>query len=140
MNDVIENKIHQLKELSKKQKKLSEIKKDIADILGNANMDEKKEIAKEMSKIPYENIHQARNLQFIVPHIVKELYDHEGQKGEFVIPKKTPIITTPIIEDTPIIEETSEEKKEEKKKEEKKEKKEEKKEKKEEKKEEKNKK
>lgn len=103
MNDVIENKVHQLKELSKKQKKLSEIKQDIADILGNTNIEEKKKIAEKMSAMPYENMNQARNLQFIVPHVVKELYDHEGPKGEFIIPKKEPVITPTPIEE-PVIE------------------------------------
>lgn len=84
----IETKIHQLQELSRQQKKVNEIKQDIADILGNADMDEKKKIAEQMSKMEYENMHQARNLQFIVPNLVKELYDHEGPKWEFVIPKK----------------------------------------------------
>ncbi len=113
--DIIENKVQQLKELSKKQKKLNEIKHDIADILGNANMDEKKQIAEKMSSMEYENIQQARNLQCIIPHIVKELYEHDGPKGEFVIPKKIsepivekpePIVEEPIIEtQEPIIEE-----------------------------------
>ena len=83
--DAIENKIQELKELSKKQKKISEYKKDIADILWNANMDEKAEIAKRMSKIQPTNEDQETNLGFIVPHIVKENY---GPKMEVKIHEK----------------------------------------------------
>ncbi len=86
--DTIEKKVQKLKELSRKQKKLNEIKQDIADILGNANIKEKKKIAEKMSKTTVEDINQERNLQFIVPHIVKELYEHNGPKGEFILPKK----------------------------------------------------
>ena len=85
----IEKKVHELQELSRQQKKINEIKQDIANILGNADMDEKKKIAEQMSKMEYENMNQARNLQFIVPNLVKELYEHEGPKWEFILPKKT---------------------------------------------------
>jgi len=105
--DTIEKKVQKLKELSRKQKKLNEIKQDIADILGNADIKEKKKIAEKMSKTTVEDIHQERNLQFIVPHIVKELYEHNGPKGEFILPKKVkpvepiaeevePIVETPV--------------------------------------------
>ena len=75
--DAIKDKVQQLKELSRKKEKLDQIKQDIADILGNADMDEKKKIAEEMSKIEYEDSNQARNLQFIVPHVIKEFYGPE---------------------------------------------------------------
>lgn len=96
----IETKIHQLQELSRQQKNVNKIKQDIADILGNTDMEEKKKIAEQMSKMEYENMNQARNLQFIVPNLVKELYDHEGPKWEFVIPKNNLEIknTEPTIE------------------------------------------
>src|SRR5574344_232137 len=104
--NTIENKVQQLKELSKKQKKISEFKQDIADILGNTDMEGKKQIAEKMSKMEYENMNHARNLQFIVPHIVKESYDHNGPKGEFVIPPKVVPVEQPIVEPIePIIEE-----------------------------------
>ncbi len=103
--DTIEHKVQQLKELSKKQKKLNEVKQDIADILGSADMEEKKKIAEKMAQTPYENMEHARNLQFIVPYIVKELYDHDGQKGEFIIPKKE---ATPVIETAPAVVEREE--------------------------------
>jgi len=41
-----------------------------------------------MSNIKYENMEHAKNLHFIVPRLVKELYEHEGPKGEFIVPKK----------------------------------------------------
>lgn len=92
--DTIENKVQQLKELSQKQKKISEFKQDIADILWNANMDEKAKIAKEMSKIQPKDDEQEMNLGFIVPHIVKENY---GPEIELKIPKKQIVTPKPVI-------------------------------------------
>lgn len=92
--DTIENKVQQLKELSQKQKKISEFKQDIADILWNANMDEKAKIAKEMSKIQPKDDEQEMNLGFIVPHIVKENY---GPEIELKIPKKQIVTPEPVI-------------------------------------------
>jgi hypothetical protein len=43
-------------------------------------LDEKKNIAQQVGQINAEDINQDRNLQFITPHIVKELYEHDGNK------------------------------------------------------------
>lgn len=94
----IESKVLKLQEISKKPLNLNAFKQDIADILGSADMEEKKQIAEKMSKMEYENMNHARNLQFIVPHIVKESYDHNGPKGEFVIPPKVIPLEQPIAE------------------------------------------
>lgn len=94
----IESKVLKLQEISKKPLNLNAFKQDIADILGSADMEEKKQIAEKMSKMEYENMNHARNLQFIVPHIVKESYDHNGPKGEFVIPPKAVPVEQPIAE------------------------------------------
>ncbi len=83
--DTIESKVQQLKELSKKKEKLEKIKQDIADILGNADMNEKLQIVKKMSKIKPEDDNQKLNLGFILPNIVKENY---GPEIERKIPKK----------------------------------------------------
>jgi myosin heavy subunit len=107
--DTIEAKVHKLQELSKKQKKLDEIKQDIADILWGADSEEKKKIAEKMSKTPVEDINQKRNLQFIVPHVVKELYEHNGPKGSFVVPLKKIEPVKPIEEEETIPEEETEE-------------------------------
>ena len=105
--DTIEGKVQKLQELSRKQKKINEFKQDIASILGSADMNEKKQIAEKMSTIKYESMDQARNLQFIVPHVVKELYDHDGPKGEFIIPKKEPVVVEPIPIIEPVVEPTA---------------------------------
>ncbi len=82
--DTIEQKIEQLKKLSKKQKTLNEFKQDIADILSNTDKEAQKKIAEWVSKMKYENIEHARNLQLIVPNIIKDNYEHNGKKGEFI--------------------------------------------------------
>lgn len=112
--ETIESKVEKLQTLSKKQAKLDEIKQNIADILWWADIEEKKKIAEKMSKTTIEDINQKRNLQFIVPHIVKELYEHEGPKGGFTIPKKVEPIQPIIREEPESIEEDITEKKKEK--------------------------
>ncbi len=112
--ETIESKVEKLQSLSKKQAKLDKIKQDIADILWWADIEEKKKIAEKMSKTTIEDINQKRNLQFIVPHIVKELYEHEGPKGGFSIPKKVEPIQPIIREEPESIEEDITEKKKEK--------------------------
>jgi hypothetical protein len=84
----IETKIQQFKELSKKKKTINEMKQDIADILANTTKEEQTMIAEKLGKTKYEDIEHARNLQFIVPNIVKDRYEHNGQKWEFLISKK----------------------------------------------------
>lgn len=78
----IESKVLKLQELSKEKMDVNQIAKDIADILGNSDINEKKQIAEMVGKTNIETVQQKRNLQFIVPHVVKELYEYEGREKD----------------------------------------------------------